>query len=59
MMHRWTVRASHRFALPGAQPRAAHLHGNLIHDRAVAEWLDRFLDHWLATDERGERAIAA
>jgi GMP synthase (glutamine-hydrolysing) len=48
MMHRWTVRASHRFALPGAQNRAEHLRRRLIHDQAVAAWLDGFLDAWLA-----------
>jgi GMP synthase (glutamine-hydrolysing) len=48
MVHRWTVRASHRLSLPGAQPRDAHLEGRLVHDRAVAGWLDRFIDRWLA-----------
>jgi GMP synthase (glutamine-hydrolysing) len=48
MMHRWTVRASHRFSLPGAQNRAEHLRRRLIHDQAVAAWLDGFLDVWLA-----------
>src|SRR5262245_30614465 len=48
MMHRWTVRAAHRFSLPGAQPREAHLEGRLIHDHAVDHWLAQFLDHWLA-----------
>ena len=47
MMHRWTVRAAHRFALPGAQPREAHLEGRLIHDHAVDHWLELFLDNWL------------
>lgn len=51
MMHRWTVRAAHRFALPGAQDRQAHLEGRLIHDHAVDRWLDRFLDHWLSTGQ--------
>jgi GMP synthase (glutamine-hydrolysing) len=50
MVHRWTVRASHRLVLPGAQPRAAHLEGRLVHDRAVAAWLDAFLDRWLPGD---------
>jgi GMP synthase (glutamine-hydrolysing) len=47
MVYRWTVRASHRLGLPGAQPRSAHLEGRLVHDQAVAAWLDRFLDRWL------------
>jgi GMP synthase (glutamine-hydrolysing) len=47
MVHRWTVRASHRLELPGAQPRSAHLEARLVHDPAVATWLDEFLDRWL------------
>ena len=47
MVHRWTVRASHRLELPGAQPRSAQLDARLVHDRAVAAWLDQFLDRWL------------
>lgn len=46
-MHRWTVLGAHRFVMPGAQPGAAHLAGNLIHDGDVKEWLDRFLGIWL------------
>ena len=47
-MHRWTVLGAHRFVMPGAQPREAHLSGNLLHDAAVKEWLSGFLDSWLA-----------
>lgn len=47
-MHRWTVLGAHRFVLPGAQPRQAHLDGNLLHDGPVRDWLSRFLDRWLA-----------
>ena len=47
IMHRWTVLGAHRFAMPGAQPRQAHLDGNLIHDSAVKNWLSAFLDLWL------------
>ena len=46
-MHRWTVIGAHRFVLPGAQTRQAHLDGNLVHDGPVKLWLKRFLDHWL------------
>ena len=46
-MHRWTVRGAHRFVLPGAQVREAHLAGHLLHDGPVRSWLDRFLDRWL------------
>jgi GMP synthase (glutamine-hydrolysing) len=34
--------------LPGAQPRAAHFEGRLLHDAACRAWLDAFLDRWLA-----------
>ncbi len=53
MVHRWTVRASHRLELPGAQPRSAHLEGRLVHDQAVADWLDQFLCRWLAGEDDG------
>lgn len=47
-MHRWTVLGAHRFVMPGAQGRDAHLDGNLVHDMAVKDWLTRFLDRWLS-----------
>jgi GMP synthase (glutamine-hydrolysing) len=59
MMHRWTVRAAHRFVLPGAQPREAHLEGRLIHDHAVDHWLDQFLDHWLSLEAASQESRAA
>ena len=59
MVHRWTVRASHRLGLPGAQPRTAHLEGRLVHDGAVAHWLDRFLDRWLDGTAGGGQPINA
>ena len=46
-MHRWTVIGEHRFVLPGAQARQAHLDGNLLHDGPVKQWLSRFLERWL------------
>jgi GMP synthase (glutamine-hydrolysing) len=52
MLHRWTVRASHRFNLPGAQGRAEHLEGRLIHDWAIKRWLDSFLGRWLRSGRR-------
>jgi GMP synthase (glutamine-hydrolysing) len=48
MMCRWTTRGHARMELPGAQPRAAHFEGRLLHDAACRAWLDAFLDHWLA-----------
>ena len=59
MMHRWTVRAAHRFALPGAQPREAHLEGRLIHDHAVDHWLELFLDNWLSLEAWPQERSAA
>ena len=47
MLYRWTVRAEHRFALNGAQPRHAHIAGRLQYDAAVRRWLQDFLDHWI------------
>ena len=44
MMHRWTVRAAHRFGLPGAQGARQHLQGRLLHDREVFSWLNAFID---------------
>lgn len=59
MLHRWTVRASHRFGLPGAQDRWAHFEGRLIHDWVVNRWLDRFLDRWLELGRRRNGRVAA
>ncbi|MFW6077308.1 MAG: glutamine amidotransferase [Hyphomicrobiales bacterium] len=50
MVHRWTVRGSHRLGLPGAKPRSAHLEDRLVYDAAVAAWLDQFLDRWLPVE---------
>jgi GMP synthase (glutamine-hydrolysing) len=46
-MHRWVVKAAHRFSLSGAQGAHEHLHGQLVHDDAVKNWLSVFLDRWL------------
>ena len=46
MMCRWTVRAHARMQLPNAQVRDQHLAGWFQHDRAVAQWLDKFLARW-------------
>jgi len=59
MVHRWTVRAAHRFSLPGAQPREAHLEGRLIHDHAVDQWLELFLDRWLSLKALPQERSAA
>jgi GMP synthase (glutamine-hydrolysing) len=43
MMHRWVVRAAHRFTLPGAQQGRDHLEGRMIWDLRLKGWLDEFL----------------
>jgi GMP synthase (glutamine-hydrolysing) len=48
MMCRWTTRAHERMAMPGARTRGEHLSGWFRHDQAVHQWIDGFLDHWLA-----------
>ena len=50
MVHRWTVRGASRFHMKGAQDRLRHFEGRMRHDRAVKEWLERFLDLWLGQD---------
>ena len=47
-MHRWVVKAAHRFSLLDAQGAQDHLSGNLVHDAAVKIWLSQFLTRWLA-----------
>lgn len=59
MMHRWTVRAAHRFVLPNVRPRETHFSDRLIHDAAVETWLDSFLDHWLSLHGEQSRHRAA
>ncbi len=54
-MHRWVVKAAHRFSLPHAQGAHEHLHGNLIHDADVKKWLAVFLDRWLSQGVRMEQ----
>ncbi len=58
MMHRWTTKGRERLKMPGTHPRDAHFEGRQVHDGAVKDWLERFLDLWLASDARSS-AIAA
>lgn len=51
MMHRWAVRGAHRFVLPGAQQGQQHLHGRLVHDAALLNWLKQFLDQIFPADQ--------
>lgn len=59
MMHRWTIKAAHRFVLPGVRPRETHFVDRLAHDRAVDAWLDQFLDHWLGLKAHTGDRLAA
>lgn len=52
MMHRWTTKGRERLKMPGTHPREAHFEGRQLHDPAVKDWLERFLDLWLASDPR-------
>ncbi len=56
MMCRWTTRAYERMQSPNAQQPHEHLDGWFQHDRAVGQWLDRFLGEWLASGE--EKRVA-
>ena len=48
MTHRWTVKAAHRFSLPGVRPAETHFRDRMVFDPEVDRWLDEFLDFWLA-----------
>jgi GMP synthase (glutamine-hydrolysing) len=56
MMLRWTRKSAHRMVLPGAQSRDSHLNGQVEHDPAVDQWVNRFMAQWLAP-ARQARAI--
>ncbi len=47
MMNKWTTKAAHRFSLPGAQNREQQFAARPIHDPAIREWLEAFLNHWI------------
>ena len=49
MMMKWLTKGAHRMGLPGAQCRKQHIEGRLVHDAAVQQWLDDFLDVWIGT----------
>ena len=57
MMCRWTTRGHERMQMPGAQQRAAHFEGRMVHDSACRAWLDSFLDHWLKPQTRRIEAL--
>jgi GMP synthase (glutamine-hydrolysing) len=54
MMHRWTTRGHTRMELAGARPRAEHFEQRAVHHQLEMQWLDTFLDGWLANHHRIE-----
>ena len=48
LVNRWTTSAAHRFELPGAQGRRAHIEGHYSHTHSVGRWLDDVMPLWLA-----------
>lgn len=58
MMHRWTVKGAHRLALPGTRPRHTHFRDRLQYDHEVADWIGRFLDHWLSLSKQKSEVAA-
>ncbi|MCB1497735.1 MAG: glutamine amidotransferase [Bauldia sp.] len=55
MVGRWTLRSSERAPQPGAQGAAEHFLGRALHDWKTKNFLEGFLDHWLASDPRPAR----
>ena len=47
MMNKWTVKAAHRFVLPGAQNREQQFEARWKHDPEIRQWLVSFLDQWV------------
>jgi GMP synthase (glutamine-hydrolysing) len=47
MMCKWSVKGAQRMTAPGAQQRKQQLEGRLLHDAAVKQWLEDFLDIWI------------
>jgi len=56
MMERWTMFATHRMVLAGAQPRESHLNGHVDHDAEVEEWTQSFFGYWLSQAGLGASA---
>lgn len=58
LIHEWTHRGAEQLSLPGAQSRDVHF---LNHERfatTVDDWLDTFLDRWLASQAWTHRQSA-
>jgi GMP synthase (glutamine-hydrolysing) len=58
MMCRWTTRGHERMDLPGAKPRTAHFVDRAVHDYAVRNWLETFLDYWIGVASHEMRTAA-
>jgi GMP synthase (glutamine-hydrolysing) len=52
MKHVWTLEASERLKLPGAQQRGVHLAMHPLYDPPLDRWISGFIDRWLGTDAR-------
>ncbi len=59
MLHRWTVKGCARCELPGARPPNEHLEGRTLYDGPIKDWLERFLDRWLAPNDAFGPMLAA
>jgi GMP synthase (glutamine-hydrolysing) len=55
MVGRWTQRIGERAKVPGGQAAALHFEGRALHGWKTAEFLETFLDMWLARDAREGR----
>jgi GMP synthase (glutamine-hydrolysing) len=47
MIDLWTTKAPEQLDLPGAHPRDRQLRDHHRYSRAIAQWLDQFLNDWL------------
>lgn len=48
MIETWTTKVPEQLLLPGAQALEQHVAGHAQHSAAVKQWLEKFLQHWLA-----------
>jgi GMP synthase (glutamine-hydrolysing) len=47
MINHWTTEGVDQLTCPGAQARAYHLSQHRLYSRAVEQWLQTFLAHWI------------
>ncbi|MEM7169002.1 MAG: glutamine amidotransferase [Pseudomonadota bacterium] len=52
---RWIGEAGHMLANPGADPADRQTADGEAYDRALGDWLDSFLDHWIGYPEESEK----